>query len=163
MLIVTSETGAGKIRKRAADYNLEHRIDDILITLSPGNNPDNIDLPKLPGILFKDYNIILANHDGGKKVLEAFCQAGIIDQFNFTFARKPSLYDAVKSSTDIDDKTKKMVLNDFQARVINFFDTDTGRMPETFPVAEIIIDEPDEAAVVVLDTRKVRLFKEKKK
>ncbi|MCK5672940.1 MAG: hypothetical protein KAH95_06175, partial [Spirochaetales bacterium] len=58
--IVTSKTGAGKIRKRAIDYNLEHRIDDILIVLSPDNNPDKIDLSKLPGVLFKDYNIILA-------------------------------------------------------------------------------------------------------
>lgn len=158
--IVTSKTGASKIRKRAVSYNLEKRIDDILIILSPDNNPDEIDLPKLPGVLFKDYNIILANHDGGKNILKAFCKAGIIDQFNFTFARKPSLYDAVKNSLDIDEKTKKMILNDFQARSINFFDTENGSIPKSLPVAEIIVDEPDEAVVVVLDTRKIKNFKD---
>lgn len=154
--IVTSKTGAAKIRKRAADYNLEHRIDDILIILSPDNKPDDIDLPELPGILFKDYNIILANHDGGKKVLEAFCEAGIIDQFNFTFARKPSLYDAVKNNPNIDNMTKDLVFQNFQTRIIDFFDTENGSMPKNFPVVEIIIDEPDEAAVVIMDTRKIR-------
>ncbi len=160
--IVTSKTGASKIKKRASDYNLEKRIDDILIILSPDNNPDDIDLPKLPGVLFNDYNIILANHDGGKKVLEAFCNAEIIDQFNFTFARKPSLYDAIKNNPDIDNNTKKAALQDFQTSCIDFFDTRNGTMPKNFTVAEIIVDEPDEAAVVVLDTRNIRSFGEKK-
>ena len=156
--IVTSKTGAGKIKKRASDFNLQNRIDDILIVLSPDNNPDDIDLSKLPGILFKDYNIILANHDGGKKVLEAFCQAGIIDQFNFTFARRPSLYNTVKNNPDIDTLVKEALLHDFQARIIDFFDTEDGSIPRNFPVAEIIVDEPDEAAVVILDTRQIRSF-----
>ncbi len=158
--LVTSKTGAGKIRERAADYNLDHRIDDILIPISPDHNPGEIDLPRLPGLLFKEYNIILANHDGGKKVLEAFCQAGIINQFNFTFGRNPSLYDAVKQNPDINDVTKIKILQDFPSRIREFFDTDSGRMPDSFPVAEIIIDALDEAAVVVLDTRKIRSFKE---
>ncbi len=157
--IVTSKTGAEKIRERAADYKLKHRIDDILIPLSPDDNPEEIYLPQLPGILFKDYNIILANHDGGKKVLEAFCCAGIIDQFNFTFGRKPSLYDAVKNNPDIDNDTRNSILQNFQSRIIDFFDTESGRMPLSFPVVEIIVDEPDEAAVVVLDTRRIRSFK----
>ncbi len=160
--IVTSKTGAKKIKSRASDYNLEKRIDDILIVLSPDNNPGDIDLPKLPEVLFNDYNIILANHDGGKKVLEAFCNAGIIDQFNFTFARKPSLYDAVKNNPDIDNITKETVLQDFTTSCIDFFDTENGSVPKNFPVVEIIVDEPDEAAVVVLDTRKIRSFGEKK-
>lgn len=160
--IVTSKTGAAEIRKRASGFNLEKRLDDILIVLSPDNSPDEIDLPKLPEVLFKDYNIILANHDGGKKVLEAFCQAGIIDQFNFTFARKPSLYDAVKSNPDIDSKIKEEVLYNFHERIIDFFDTETGKIPDCFPVAEIITDRYDEAAVVVLDTRKIKSFREEK-
>jgi len=158
--IVTSKTGSDKIRNRAAEFNLENRIDNILIVLSPENNPDDIDLKKLPGILFKDYNIILANHDGGKKILEAFCNAGIINQFNFTFARKPSLYDAVKNNPDIDSDIKQEVLHDFTTSCIDFFDTENGSMPKNFPVAEIIVDEPDEAAVVVLDTRSIRSFNE---
>jgi len=158
--IITSKTGSDKIRNRAAEFNLENRIDDILIVLSQDNNPDDIDLKMLPGILFKDYNIILANHDGGKKVLEAFCNAGIIDQFNFTFARKPSLFDAVKNNSDIDSNTKKTVLHDFQTSCVDFFDTNNGSMPKNFPVAEIIVDKPDEAAVVVLDTRDIKSFKE---
>ena len=156
--ILTSKTGAAKIRKRASDYNLQNRIDDILIVLSSDSNPDDIDLEKLPGILFNNYNIILANHDGGKKVLEAFCRAGIIDQFNFTFARKPSLYNAVKSSKNIDEGTKNLILKNFQERIINFFDPETGKIPKNYPIVEIIVDEPDEAAVVVLDTRKIRSF-----
>jgi riboflavin biosynthesis pyrimidine reductase len=157
--IISSETGAAQIRKRAVEFNLENRIDDILIILSSDNNPDDIDLTKLPGVLFKDYNIILANHDGGKKVLEAFCQAGIIDQFNFTFARKTSLRDAVKNNPDIDPETRKTILKDFKSRSKNFFDTENGVMPDNFPVAEIIVDEVDEAAVVLLDTRKIKSFK----
>ncbi len=156
--IVTSQIGAEKIKERAEEYNLGDRIDKILITISHRDNPDKLDLPKLPGILFKEYNIILANHDGGKKVLKAFCQAGIIDQFNFTFARKPSLREVVENNPDIESRIKKLVLNNFQERFIDFFDTPTGKIPKSFPVAEIISDEPDEAAVVVLDTRKIKSF-----
>jgi hypothetical protein len=158
--IITSKTGASRLRNRASVYNLEKRIDDILIVLSPDNCPDDIDLPELPGVLYKDYNIILANHDGGKKVLKAFCKAGIIDQFNFTFARKLSLYDSVKNNMDIDDKTKNMVLKNFQTHTIDFFDTEHGEIPGNIPFAEIIVDEGDEAAVVVMDTRNIKSFRE---
>ncbi len=156
--IVTGSSGAEKIRRRASEYNLDRRIDEILIELSPEGSPKEINLAKLPGILFKKYDIILANHDGGKKVLEAFCKAGIIDQFNFTFGRTPSLFDAVKNNPEIDSKTKSAVLENFNSRGINFFDTEDGRMPDSFKIAEIITDEPDEAGVVVLDTRKIRSF-----
>ncbi len=156
--IVTSKKGAEVIRERAADYGLEHRMDNILIPLSPEHDSAEIDLHRLPGYLFNNYNIILANHDGGKMVLEAFCNAGIMDQFNFTFARKPSLYDAVRLNADIDESLKNKILRDFSSRTRDFFDTESGRMPKSFPVTEIIIDEPDEAAVIVLDTRKIRSF-----
>lgn len=156
--IVTSKKGAEVIRERAADYGLEHRMDNILIPLSPEHDSAEIDLHRLPGYLFNNYNIILANHDGGKMVLEAFCNAGIMDQLNFTFARKPSLYDAVRLNADIDESLKNKILRDFSSRTRDFFDTESGRMPKSFPVTEIIIDEPDEAAVIVLDTRKIRSF-----
>ncbi len=156
--IVSSSTGASRIRKRAAEYNLEQRIDNILIPLSSVDEPDEIDLQRLPYILYGDYNIILANHDGGKKVLEAFCQAGIIDQFNFTFARKPSLYDVVKNSSEISDDIKLSILDNFNNKTINFFDSKSGKIPKEFPIAEIIADEPDDAAIVVMDTQRIRSF-----
>jgi len=156
--IVTSSTGAARLRQRSAAYGLEHRINDILITLSPAEKPGELELQRLPEILFRDYNIIIANHDGGKTVLEAFCQEGIIDQFNFTFARKPSLFRAIENSSEIPEETKTFILNHFNENTMNFFDTESGKLPEHFPVVEIIVDEPDEAAVVVLDTRKIRSF-----
>jgi len=158
--IVSSMKGAEKIKKRATEFNLENRIDNMLIILSPENNPDEINLSELPEVLYREYNIILANHDGGKKVLEAFCNAGIIDQFNFTFGRTPSLYEVVKKNSEIDIEIKKSVLKNFNSCTINFFDTENGSIPKKFIVAEIIADEPDEAAVVVLDTRKIRSFRE---
>ncbi len=156
--IVTGSAGSKAIRERAARYGMAERIDSLLIELPAAGDPAGIDLQSLPGILYRDYDIRIANHDGGALVLEAFCKAGIIPQFNFTFARKPSLYEAISAAQDIGEEDKARVLKNFDELVQNFFRTPDGSIPKSFSIAQLLIDEPDEAAVVVLDTREVKDF-----
>ncbi len=156
--ILTSKSGAENIKTRAGKYGLAERINDMLIILSPQDDPHKIDLPELPGILYTKYNIKIANHDGGAMVLRAFCEAGIVAQFNFTFGRRPSLFEVVKSSLVIKDEERNRVLDDFDHLVLKFFNNHDGSIPGNISIAQIIVDEPDEAAVLVLDTRNVRAF-----
>ncbi len=60
--------------------DLISRQDEILIDLSPDENPFEIDLPRLPKLLHDKYDIRIINHDGGREVLQQFCQAKIISQ-----------------------------------------------------------------------------------
>lgn len=156
--IVTGSAGADALRDRAPRYGLEERIDDILIELPLEGDPHRIDLKSLPKVLYNDYDIRIANHDGGAKVLESFCEEGIIPQFNFTFARKPSLYEVIEESRSIPEADKTRVLESFDSSAMRFFKTTDGSMPDSFSIVQALNDEPDEAAVLVLDTREVRSF-----
>jgi hypothetical protein len=79
--IISSIEGRKKIRERMSNYpDLISRQDEILIDLSPDENPFEIDLPRLPKLLHDKYDIRIINHDGGREVLQQFCQAKIISQ-----------------------------------------------------------------------------------
>lgn len=67
--IVTSAAGARRIRQRAPSYGLEARIEDMLIVLSPPGDEDSteIDLGRLPQLLFDKYDMRIVDHDGGQK------------------------------------------------------------------------------------------------
>ncbi|MEW5816037.1 MAG: hypothetical protein AB1798_11675 [Spirochaetota bacterium] len=156
--IVTSRQGAELLRARASKFGLGDRIEEMLIILSPPGEPGNIDLKLLPEKLYNEYNIIMANHDGGAKVLKAFCAVGIVPQFNFTFARTPSLYDVVATTDILDEARRRRILTNFHNLVLNFFSTADGTMPREFAIVQVLVDGPDEAAILVLDTRKIITF-----
>lgn len=111
--IVTSEQGAWNIKQRAGQFNLQDRIDSMLITISPpsatssGTCPvptqvlnshhnhmersELIDLTALPKLLYDEYDIRIANHDGGRDVLRAFALAGALSQLNLTLCMNKSV------------------------------------------------------------------------
>jgi len=154
--ILTSETGAGRIRERAERFGLEDRMKDILIILSPDGNPDVIDLQRLPEVLYGEpYNIIIANHDGGATVLSEFAKAGILSQMNLTLTRKYSLEQVLRKVNDprVPESVKQEVLANFSERTDKFFSTEKGEIPQELVPVSIIADNIDEATVVTFDSR----------
>jgi hypothetical protein len=111
--IITSAHGARNIRLRAADFNLQNRIDDMLITLpvpvADTSQSDNcvfhsnsqMDLSVLPQYLFEKLDIRVANHDGGRDVLRAFARAGILSQLNLTLCQERSVVDVLREGNYI--------------------------------------------------------------
>lgn len=156
--ILTSTNGAVRLRKRAADLGMDKRIDDILIVHSEAKSPDEIDLKSLPEMLYRDYDIRIANHDGGAMVLQSFVKAGIVSQFNFTFCRKSSLKEAVKTSFLIPENDREKVLREFDTIVQPLFSNAEGKLPRDIEIAQIIQDDVDEAVIAVLDTRSIGKF-----
>ena len=170
--ILTSTNGAIEIRKRSELYNLNDRINDIIIEFSPINEPNEIDLINLPKMLFEKYNMKIINHDGGQVVLRKFLQSNIIPQINLTLGRKISLKEIIKNSNF---NNKENILNEFSEKVQNFF-TKTiinssqnnnesnndnsnhnsnqieGMIPKDFIPITIISDKYDDVAIITFDT-----------
>jgi hypothetical protein len=152
--IVTCESGAEKIRARAHRYGLADRIDDILMVLSDPADPTKIDLKALPEHTYKKYGMRMINHDGGALVMEAFSQAGILPQCNFTFGRQTSTYEALSNNSYLNKSLKESALAQFDERVERFFKSSPlGQLPPECRIVEITVDDVDEAAVMVLDVR----------
>jgi hypothetical protein len=156
--IITSIIGAEKIKIRAAQFGLEDRIDDILIIQSSPDSPEELDLETLPERLYREFDMKLVNHDGGAMVLEAFCKAGIIPQFNFTFARTPALRKTIEKSPIISDADRPGIIENYDNLIVPVFSNSDGKLPKEIKVAQIIQDEYDEAVVAILDTRGVKGF-----
>ena len=94
--ILTGEKGAENIRTRVEKKypHLQSRINDILIVIpsppsssssssqnviSTKDDVDNdydVDISLVPTLLFQKLNMRIVNHDGGQRVLNAFCKAG---------------------------------------------------------------------------------------
>lgn len=110
--IMTSEYGAWHIRRRARDFNLHNRIEDMLITLpAPATEGDGIDtslqaearmdLSTVPRYLYEKLDIRVANHDGGRDVLRAFARAGALSQLNLTLCQGRSIVDVLRDGSYI--------------------------------------------------------------
>lgn len=91
--ILTSITGAQRLRLRAAARGMQDVVDRALIICSADGSPDAIDLPSVPKLLRQRLDIRIANHDGGSVVLSAFSKAGALPQINFTLMRGRSVCD----------------------------------------------------------------------
>ena len=85
--ILTSETGAMNIRKRAGHFGLQHRIDSMLIVSSPPEDPNEVDVQSIPALLYQKFDMRLVNNDGGQTVLQKFSVAGALSQINITLCR----------------------------------------------------------------------------
>lgn len=119
--ILTSNSGCQKIRNRVVNYpDLIPRINDILIELSPENQPDVIELKKLPSLLFSKFDIRIANNDGGKELLQKCVEAQIISQMNLTLCRKKSLYQVIETHTRLANDVIDETLKNFDERVKEF-------------------------------------------
>jgi len=159
--ILTSKKGAERLRERAEQFGLAEKIDKILITLSPASDPEQIDYSQVPKVLFNEYDINIANHDGGRRVLKAFSEAGILPQMNLTLTRQKSLREVLEESNDERvQKQKGDILNRWHepGTAQLFFGTGDGSVPKELVPVQIIQDDPDEVAVVTFDSRKARGF-----
>ena len=155
--ILTSQSGAEELKKEAETLGMTDRINKILITHSSAGKPEEIDLKTLPERLFREYDIRIANHDGGALVLKAFLQAGIIPQCNFTFCRT-SVTETIDKNRELPKEELDRIRAGLDRTARKMFSEERGRMPRMLKVRQLIQDEKDEAMVVVLDSRDVRDF-----
>ena len=114
--IMTSQLGAHNIRARAAEFGLQDRIEDMLIIIPPPANIASIgddmsspsgelDLSVVPKLLFEQYDMNIANHDGGQGVLLAFARAGVLSQLNLTLCKQKSVVDVLHDCDIYDEET----------------------------------------------------------
>ena len=113
--IMTSQLGAQNIRARAAAFGLQDRIENMLIIVPPpqhaikynhGSKPSNeLDLSVVPRLLYEQYDIRIANHDGGQAVLLAFAKAGALSQLNLTLCMQKSVTDVLQDCDIFDAET----------------------------------------------------------
>ena len=152
--ILTSQLGASRLKERASQYGLAQRIEQLLISLSPLDAPERIDLNVLPTLLYQHYNIRIANHDGGATVLSEFSQAGILPQLNLTLTRQHSLKTILETTSDprINSTVREDILTHLSERTACFFRTSDGSIPQELVPISILSDAGDEAAVVIFDT-----------
>lgn len=161
--IITSSQGAEKIRARAGLHDLQDRIEQMLIVLPtvPGDNTTP-DLSLLPQLLYKKYDIRIANHDGGQHVLRAFSKAGALHQLNLTLGRQRNLQkvleDLVASPPDHlknDQNLLNACLEELPERLSYFFARDKAGsdghgLPRSLQVASLLSDQDDQVCIAVL-------------
>lgn len=149
--------------------HLSNRIDSLLIELSPEGQPDEIDLTRLPYYLYEKLDMRIVNHDGGKRVLQRFCQANVLSQMNITLARQRSVWDVITTSKKLPQLTPDAVTTakgKFESNAEIFFNNSfptsevfsesgnpSGALPKTFIPISVISDRKDEVAVVAFDCR----------
>ena len=140
--ILTSASGAESVRSRAYKYNLQDRIEKILIVCSLADRPNEIDYSSIPGRLYSEFNMKIVNHDGGKKVFRNFCRQGILPQFNITLCRNLAMRELPRLqavSAEEFDRNKEVFISSLQRKNFN-------------PMS-IITDDIASVAVVTFDCR----------
>lgn len=152
--VLTSETGAERMRERAARYGLERRIDSILLPLSPVGRPAELDIARVPDLLMSKLDVRIANHDGGATVLSKFSEAGVLAQINLTLMRGRSVFDALGASEQLDVAARDAALADFDSRRQLFF-SGNHRLPAALVPASVITDGGD-GVVATFDARALR-------
>lgn len=160
--ILTSRTGAERIKNRAAKFGLEGRINDILIVLSQEGSPETLDLSRVPQTLYDKYGMKMVNHDGGQTILSEFSKAGILPQINLTLARNQSVrdvlqtYDLRHAPVELTEEQREGLLKTFEDCVQHFFTTPDGSVPRQLEPIQIIADNKDQVAVITFDARDVK-------
>ncbi len=164
--IMTSEIGAANIRQRATKFNLQNRIESMLIIIPPKiTSPTNtlssdMDIALIPQILHDKYDMKIVNHDGGQKVLSEFSKVGALAQMNLTLARQTTVKEIITTHSAIIEDKRKNILSTFQSRISYFFPT-TKYIPSSLRPVYVIQDSLDEVAVVTFDVSEGFDFEEK--
>jgi hypothetical protein len=181
--IVTTAIGAKRIVERASQFQLEDRIQAMLIIL-PHLSDEKLDLSSLPALLYEKYSMKIINHDGGQKILRDFSTCpGLLTQMNLTLGRKWNLNTVLENfhTAMVPEEKKKKYLTEFQSRVRYFFsspsssavtspisekrnhtddvESDSQKMmisygvPKDLKVSYCVEDESKEVVIVTLNTK----------
>jgi hypothetical protein len=171
--IVTSKMGGENIRNRASKFNLQDRIDDMIIELSPDDNPHEIELKALPSLLFQRFNMKIINNDGGREILRRFFKSKVLAQINLTLCRQKSqieILEEMKSCGSASEILIDSILQSIDVANQNFFSLDksssednsdtcrdsssikNGKLPRTLSPIQIIEDSYQELAVVAFNS-----------
>ena len=152
--VLTSEAGAARLRARAAAQGLGDRIDSILLPLSPPEQPEALDIARVPRLLRQKLDIRLANHDGGQTVLSKFSAAGVLPQINLTLMRNRAVFDLLTSTDRIPTAELAGITNAFDTKRQLFW-SGNHKLPTTLQVMSVLTDG-DDGVVVSFDARGVR-------
>jgi hypothetical protein len=165
--ILTTKVGAERIRDRCHLFDLQDRIDDILIVLpSFPSGEEDMDLSSLPSLLYEKYNMKIVDHDGGQKVLQDFCRQGVIPQMNLTLGRKMHLQEVLQRlpTSIISEELSQTCLSSFDKRVRSFFSYPLSSQPEdkatfsqgippSLPISYCVEDDNKDVAVITFNTK----------
>lgn len=150
--ILTSVLGARRLRARAPAHGLAHRIEAMLMPLSPARDPEQIDIAAVPEALRARLDVRIASHDGGRMVLSRFSEAGALPQLNLTLMRDRSVRELFDSSGATGHAAPERASLD--ARCELFFSGD-HRLPAALePV--MALGDRGEAVQVSFDARGMR-------
>ena len=153
--ILTSHTGAERLRSRAASHGFQDRISSMLIVCSPEDNPDELDIAAVPLLLRQKLDIRIANHDGGSIVLSEFSKAGALAQINFTLMRGRSVLEVYKSKQNsLTPLELEELSRTFESRCSMMFAGDRRLPPNLRPISVLVDD--NEGCVVCFDARQQR-------
>lgn len=146
--VLTSETGAERLL--ATDGRRWRNQEDRLLVVSPPGEPDRIDLSAVPTMLRARLDIRIANHDGGRTVLEAFVRAGAVPQLHLTVMRNRSLADQIGQDARLPLDLRVTLQRDLAQRCELLFSG--GEIPGEYRPLQVLSDGED-AVVVAFDTR----------
>lgn len=146
--VLTSETGAQRLL--ATDGRRWRNHDDRLLVVSPPGEPDRIDLPAVPTMLRRRLDIRIANHDGGRTVLDAFVHAGAVPQLHLTIMRNRSLAEQIGQDVRLPLDLRVGLQRDLAQRCELLFPG--GEIPGEYRPLQVLSDGED-AVVIAFDTR----------
>lgn len=148
--LLTSAAGAERLRQRAMKRG--RSIDSMLIIASAPDDPERIDVARVPGLIRSALDARLVQHDGGATSLMAFVEAGAVCQLNFSLMRRRSVRDVLAASDRLDTTRRDEVLDEWP-RAARLFPPLGGPLPGALGHA-LAEEGPDgEAVAVTLDVR----------
>jgi riboflavin biosynthesis pyrimidine reductase len=140
--VQTSEAGAERMRERARAKGL--RADTTMIVVSPADDPEAVDVARVPEVLRERLDARLVEHDGGAIALRAFLDAGAVAQLNLTLMKGRSVRDVIASSPRLSETERSDVLSSWDGRARLF------ELRPEWPPLSAIEQEGGEALVVSL-------------
>lgn len=140
--VLTSEAGAERMRERARAKGL--RAESAMIVVSPADDPEAVDVARVPEVLRERLDARLVEHDGGAIALRAFLDAGAVAQLNLTLMKGRSVRDVIASSPRLTEAERGELLSSWEGRA-RLFELRPGWVP-----FHAIEEEGGEALVVSL-------------
>lgn len=150
--VLSSTRGASRVRERLRQRGLEQRV-RVLEASSP-EQPEHLDLRRVPELLRRELDLRIVNHDGGRTLHAAFVRAGILSQLQLTLMRGASVRDLV-AAAPVDDLLRSRWLSEFESRAQRYF-SDAREWSNHVRPLQVLDDEAGETVVIGLDLRALR-------